>query len=120
MKIDKEKTGAYASNDALFGVCHVTRYENSDIEFRVENWKATCKINNMCQDKLTKKEVTGRIKRISEMPGESDLQHCMESVLYHDFVTCITKGEYKTKKEIENIAKELIKVNELDYERWFK
>lgn len=70
--------------------------------------------------KLIKKEIPKRIKRISEMDGESDLQHCAESVMYHNFVECIVEGKYDTKKEIKGIAKELIKVMKLDYERWFK
>ncbi len=87
-----------------------------ELEKRIEELEA---ISEKHYNRLTKKEVIRRIRRISEMPGESDLQHCIESGLYHEFVECIVEDKYKTKEEIEGVAKELIKVNKLEYRRWF-
>jgi len=68
---------------------------------------------------LSKGEVKKRIKRMSEMPGESDLQHCMESGLYHEFINNIVNRKYKSRSEIINVAKEIIKSNDIEFRRWF-
>lgn len=64
------------------------------------------------------KEVKLRIAKIENISGDDEVAHSMEDKLFHEFVESIIQGEYKSWDEIIDVAKELYKVRDIDFERW--
>lgn len=67
--------------------------------------------------KITVESALETIKVIASEDNES--AHSIEDGLYTDFIACIAAGEYKSKKEIEEVANAVIKAWALPYERWY-
>lgn len=69
--------------------------------------------------KLTKANVRERIERISKMSPYDEHCHMEEDELFHNFVKNINAGKYKSLEEVVEIAKELYKVRDLIFDRFF-
>ena len=69
--------------------------------------------------KLTKAGVIKRIGRISKMSPYDEHCHMEEDELFHDFVKNINAGKYKSLEEVVEIARELYKVRDLIFDRFY-
>ena len=63
-------------------------------------------------------EVKDRILMIEDNKHDNEMAHLYEDELFYEFVGAIKDGEYKTKKEIVEVATELSKVRDIKFTRW--
>lgn len=63
-------------------------------------------------------EVKDRILNI-QLSQDSQGQYAYEDALFRDFVKAIIANKYETKEEIIKIASEVIKVTQVEYDRWY-
>lgn len=63
-------------------------------------------------------EVKDRILTIEDNKYDNEMAHLYEDELFYEFVGAIKDGEYKTKKEIVEVATELLKVRDIKFIRW--
>lgn len=64
-------------------------------------------------------EVKERLLRIENLSDDNEEAHGEEDELFYDFVEAIIDGKYKSKQQIIDIATELYKVRDIDFERWY-
>lgn len=63
-------------------------------------------------------EVKDRILTIEDNKHDDEMAHIYEDKLFYEFVEAIRDGKYKTKKEIVEVATELLKVRDIKFSRW--
>ena len=67
-------------------------------------------------DKRTAIQLVGQVA--TEM-GDSSSAHFEQDMTYGAFIREVAEGKYDTIKEVEEIAKILIKIEDLDFPRWY-
>lgn len=67
---------------------------------------------------MEKEEVKKIVESIKELSYDNETAHEKEDFLYYEFVEAISKGFYNNIKDIEEIAKEINKVREINFARW--
>lgn len=74
----------------------------------------------LCQVQFFMKlqEVKERITKIENCKADDEMAHVYEDDLFYDFVEAVKDGKYKTRKQIIEVATELFKVRDIDFERW--
>lgn len=63
-------------------------------------------------------EVKRRLAEIELCKADNEIAHSCEDNLFYEFVKAVKNGEYKTRKEIIEVATEVHKVRGIDFERW--
>lgn len=63
-------------------------------------------------------EVKDRKLTIEDNKYDNEMAHIYEDELFYEFVEAIRDGKYKTKKEIVEVATELLKVRDIKFSRW--
>ncbi len=64
-------------------------------------------------------EVKERLAKIENCKDDDETAHTYEDKLFYDYVESIKNGEYKTRKEIIEVAIELFKVKDIVFSRWY-
>jgi len=71
---------------------------------------------------MTVAEIRDRVATIDRMKGDDEAAHCFEDDLYYDFVDYVASrsaSELETRvPELIEMAQELRKVRDIDFERW--
>ena len=62
------------------------------------------------------KQVKDTVKKIKEISGDSEYAHGVEDDLYRDFVKHVSESK---NKKLSNMAKEVLKTKDMDFERWY-
>jgi hypothetical protein len=68
--------------------------------------------------KITVKEAKRRLEVIDEEAWDDEAAHSDEDKLFHEFVNDIANRKYATRKEIIEVAQEVIKSLDIDFCRW--
>lgn len=63
-------------------------------------------------------EVKDRLLTIEDNKHDDEMAHIYEDELFYEFVEAIRDEKYKTKKEIVEVATELLKVRDIKFSRW--
>lgn len=57
------------------------------------------------------------LKDLEEIRGDDEIAHSVEDSMYQDFVEFISKGDFD-KSELIEMAKELLKSQDINFSRW--
>lgn len=69
---------------------------------------------------MTKEDVKVALEKIEKYAqDDNEMAHINQDYLFENFVKAIRDGKYETKDEIVEIATEVCKVIDIDFERWF-
>lgn len=69
---------------------------------------------------MNSKEIKKKLLEISDLANtDNEGAHCSEDSLFSDFVKAIIDDKYKSIEEIKECAKLVIKVEDIDYDRWY-
>lgn len=68
---------------------------------------------------MTLQQVKQRLAEIERLKDDDETAHILEDNLFYSFVNSIQQGKYKTMQEVVEVANEVMKVKEIEFERWF-
>jgi hypothetical protein len=59
------------------------------------------------------------VLKVEEIQSDNEAAHEIEDEAINSFISSIKNGKYNTLSDVEEVAKELYKLQEIDYERWY-
>lgn len=69
-------------------------------------------------EKLTVELAKKEVQYIDSIKYDDEVAHSREDDLYSLFIECVSENMYETIEEMQQIAKEILKTNDIDFARW--